>query len=113
MASFKKFCKDHKIKLCSVSGFGDALKSTMEVLSPETKKFIKIKTIGKQKIDWVKGYLSTFKGRPRLHVHAGICEAENKPLHGRLKSAVVENDFLAVIEPIEDDDVIIKIKEEK
>ena len=98
--TLKKFCKDNKIKLGSVSGIGAANKIVLGLFETATKKYHSQEFNGDFEIVPLAGNISTMNGETYLHLHANIADTKHNSFGGHLTSAIVSATFEAVIDSI-------------
>ena len=99
--TLKKFCKDNKIKLGSVSGIGAANKIVLGLFETATKKYHSQEFNGDFEIVPLAGNISTMKGETYLHLHANIANLKHNSFGGHLTSALVSATFEAIIDAID------------
>jgi predicted DNA-binding protein with PD1-like motif len=96
--TLKRFCQERGIKLGTVMGIGATNKATIGLFETEGKQYYSRELTGDHEIAPLFGLITTMKGETYLHVHANLCDSENKSLGGHLNSAVVSATFEAVIQ---------------
>ncbi|HEA84077.1 MAG TPA: DNA-binding protein [Thermodesulfobacterium geofontis] len=99
--TLKKFCEDNNIKLGTIRGIGATNSAKVGLYNTEEKKYYSKELKGDHEIAPLYGNISTMKGNVYLHIHANLCNQENKAFGGHLNSAVVSATFEAVIEVID------------
>ena len=101
VATLKKFCEDNNIKLGTITGIGATNNAKIGLFNVEEKKYYSKELTGDHEIAPLYGNISTMKGKVYLHMHANLCDQENKAFGGHLNSAVVSATFEAVIDVID------------
>jgi len=99
--TLKKFCKDNKITLGSVSGIGAANKIVIGLFETGTKKYHSQEFNGDFEIVPLAGNISTMKGETYLHLHANIADIKHNSFGGHLTSALVSATFETIIDSID------------
>ncbi len=99
--TLKKFCEDNDIKLGTITGLGATNNAKVGLYNIEEKKYYSKELTGDHEIAPLYGNISTMDGKVYLHVHANLCNQENKSFGGHLNSAIVSATFEAVIEVID------------
>jgi len=99
--TLKKFCEDNNIKLGTIIGIGATNKAKIGLFNVEEKKYYSKELKGDHEIAPLYGNISTMNNEVYLHIHANLCNKENKAFGGHLNSAVVSATFEAVIEVID------------
>jgi len=97
----KKFCKDQKIKLGSISGLGATDKITIGLFDVKDKKFHSKEFLGAYEIASLIGNISTMNKEIYLHLHITIGDKEHKTYSGHLVKAVISATFEGVIDMID------------
>jgi len=101
--TLKKFCKENNIRLGTIIGLGATNKAEIGLFNGEEKKYYSKELTGDHEIAPLYGNISTMNGEVYLHIHANLCNQENKAFGGHLNSAVVSATFEAVIDVIDGD----------
>ena len=103
VATLKKFCEDNSIKLGTIIGLGATNKAEVGLFNVDEKKYYSKELTGDHEIAPLYGNISTMNGEVYLHIHANLCNQENKAFGGHLNSAIVSATFEAVIDVIDGD----------
>jgi hypothetical protein len=99
--TLKKFCEKNNIKLGVITGLGATNNAKVGLYNTEEKKYYSKELTGDYEIAPLYGNISTMDGEFYLHIHANLCNQENKSFGGHLNSAIVSATFEAVIEIID------------
>lgn len=109
--TLKKFCKENKITLGSVTGIGATNKLKIGLYDVDKKQYFSQELLGNYEIAPLYGNISTMKGEIYLHLHINVCDSEQRSFGGHLNSAVVSATFEGIIEQI-DGEIDRKLDEE-
>ncbi len=100
--TLKKFCKDNKIKLGTISGIGATDRVTIGLFNTKNKQYHSQELIGDYEITNLSGNISTMNGEIYLHLHISLADSKYNAYGGHLNSAVISGTGEIVIEEIED-----------
>ena len=101
VATLKQFCIDRNIKLGTVQGIGATNNATIGLFLTETKSYQKKTLTGDMELAPLMGNISTMNGETYLHIHANLCDEENRAYAGHLNEAICSATFEAVIDQID------------
>ncbi len=101
VATLKQFCIDQNIKLGTVSGIGATNQATIGLFLTESKSYQKKQMSGDMELAPLMGNISTMAGEIYLHIHANLCDSENRSYSGHLNEAICSATFEAVIDSID------------
>jgi len=99
--TLKKFCKNNKIKLGTISGIGAVKKATIGFYNLETKKYYPKELDGDYEITSLLGNISTMDGEVYLHLHINLADSTYNTFGGHLNSAVIGGVGEFIIEEID------------
>lgn len=99
--TLKKFCKDNKIKLGTISGIGAVKRATIGFYNLETKKYYPKELNGDYEITSLLGNISTMDGEVYLHLHINLADSNYNTCGGHLNSAIIGGVGEMIIEEIE------------
>ncbi len=99
--SLKKLCKELNIKLGTITGLGATDNAVIGLFDTEEKKYYSKELKGDHEIAPIYGNISTMNDETYLHLHANLCNKENKSFGGHLNSAIVSATFEGVIDIID------------
>jgi len=99
--SLKQFCKEHQIKLGSISGIGATNQAEIAFFAASTKQFHKKEIHADMEIAPLIGNITTQNGKVYLHLHVNLGDSEHKSYSGHLNTAIVSTTFEAIIEVID------------
>ncbi len=100
--TLKKFCKENKIKLGTISGIGATDRVTIGLFETKIKQYHSQELIGDYEITNLSGNVSTMSGEIYLHLHISLADSKYNAYGGHLNSAVISGTGEIVIEEIED-----------
>jgi len=100
VASLKKACEKHGVKLGVVAGIGATNNVTVGLFDPEKKEYHSKELLENFEICPLAGNVSTMKGKTYLHLHINLCNSGHESFGGHLNKAVVSATFEAVIQVI-------------
>ncbi len=99
--TLKQFCKEHQIKLGSISGIGATDEVEIAFFAAQTKQFHKKAITTDMEIAPLIGNITTMNGEVYLHLHLNLGDSEHKSYSGHLNKAIVSTTFEAIIEAID------------
>jgi len=99
--TLKKFCKDNKIKLGTISGIGAVKRATIGFYNLETKKYYPKELDGDYEITSLLGNISTMGGEIYLHLHINLADSTYNTFGGHLNSAIIGGVGEFIIEEID------------
>ena len=100
--TLKKFCKENKIKLGTISGIGATDRVTIGLFNTKNKQYHSQELIGDYEITNLSGNISTMNDEIYLHLHISLADSKYNAYGGHLNSAVISGTGEIVIEEIED-----------
>ncbi len=101
VSTLKSFCIEQNIKLGTIQGIGATNKATIGLFLTETKSYQKKELTGDMELAPLMGNISTMNGEIYLHLHANLCDSENRAYAGHLNEAYCSATFEVVIDQIE------------
>ncbi|MCK4241503.1 MAG: DNA-binding protein [Candidatus Atribacteria bacterium] len=99
--TLKKFCKDNKIKLGTISGIGATDRVTIGLFNTKNKQYHSQELIGDYEITNLSGNISTMNDEIYLHLHISLADSKYNAYGGHLNSAIISGTGEIVIEEIE------------
>jgi len=99
--TLKKFCKDNKIKLGTISGIGAVKRATIGFYNLKTKKYYPKELDGDYEITSLLGNISTMGGEVYLHLHINLADSTYNTFGGHLNSAIIGGVGEFIIEEID------------
>lgn len=97
----KKFCKEHTIKLGSITGLGATNRVTIGLFEAQSKKYFSKELTGNHEIAPLYGNITTMGGEVYLHMHVNLGNDEHKSFAGHLNSAFVSATVEVIIDAFE------------
>lgn len=89
MASLKKVVENENIKLAQINGLGGTSDFTIGVRNADTKSYDSFDYKGRFEIANIHGNVTTFDGKPYLHVHIGCGNEKGEYRGGHLIRCVI------------------------
>lgn len=99
--TLKKFCKDNKIKLGTITGLGATNDAEIGLYDVKIKKYFEKVMKGNFEIAPLYGNITTMKSETYLHLHANLGNENQQSFSGHLTKAIVSATFEGVIEIID------------
>lgn len=89
VASIMTVCKEHDIRLGSISGIGAVNRAVVGLFRTGSKEYIKDELTGDFEITALMGNVSTMDGNTYLHLHATLADEAHNAFGGHLNEADV------------------------
>lgn len=101
IASLKKFCLGHKIRLGAISGIGAVNKAIIGTFLQDSKKYHAEELAGNMEIASLSGNITTKQGEVYIHVHVTLTGEDLRAVGGHLNAAWIGATGEFVVEIIE------------
>ncbi len=99
ISNLKSFCEVNKIRAGLISGLGSVTHAELGLYDIENKVYLKKEMSGIFEIASMSGNISQMDGRPYLHIHAVLSDADCKTYGGHFASGVVGATCEIIITP--------------
>jgi len=99
--SLKAFCREHRIRLGTVTGIGATNRAVIGLFRTTTREYLTREFSGDLEILNLTGNVSTLDGDVYIHLHATLSDPEHRAWGGHLTSAIISGTLEAVVHEME------------
>jgi hypothetical protein len=97
----ERFCREHDIRLGTVSGIGATDRAVIGLFRTRTKEYVRKELVGDHEITSLTGNISRMNNGVYLHLHVNLSDANHLTYGGHLNSAVVSATCEVVVRGLE------------